>query len=125
MSTLASSTGRKAEHLRIAAGPGTQHSAGSGLERVQLRHRALPGRDLDDVDLTTDLLGARLAAPLVVSAMTGGTPEAEIARLGRTLTVFALAAPRGTRSCCWPTSAWSSSPTATRRRGSSSCWALT
>ena len=78
MSTLAPSTGRKAEHLRIAAGPGTQHSAGSGLERVQLRHRALPGRDLDDVDLTTDLLGARLAAPLVVSAMTGGTPEAEI-----------------------------------------------
>src|SRR5918997_2990749 len=77
MSTLASSTGRKAEHLRIAAGPGTQHDAGSGLERVRLRHRALPGRDLVDVDLTTDLLGARLAAPLLVSAMTGGTSEAE------------------------------------------------
>ena len=78
MSTFAPSTGRKAEHLRIAAGPGTQHDAGSGLERVRLRHRALPSRDLDEVDLATDLLGARLAAPLVVSAMTGGTPEAEI-----------------------------------------------
>ena len=69
---------RKAEHLRIAAGPGVEHIAGSGLAAVQLRHRALPGRDLDAVDLTTELLGARLAAPLVVSAMTGGTPEAEL-----------------------------------------------
>jgi isopentenyl-diphosphate delta-isomerase len=77
MTTLAHSIARKADHLRIAAGPGVQHSAGSGLDEVQLRHRALPGRDLDAVDLTTDLLGARLAAPLVVSAMTGGTPEAE------------------------------------------------
>ena len=68
---------RKAEHLRIAAGPGVEHAGGSGLDDVHLRHRALPGRDLCDVDLTTDLLGARLAAPLLVSAMTGGTSEAE------------------------------------------------
>ena len=67
MTALAHSTARKAEHLRIAAGPGVQHTAGSGLDAVRLRHRALPGRDLDAVDLTTDLLGARLAAPLVVS----------------------------------------------------------
>ncbi len=77
MNALAHSTGRKAEHLRIAAGPGVQHSAGSGLDAVRLRHRALPGRDLGAVDLGTELLGADLAAPLVVSAMTGGTPEAE------------------------------------------------
>lgn len=68
---------RKAEHLRIAAGPGVEHAGDSGLDDVHLRHRALPGRDLFEVDLTTDLLGARLAAPLLVSAMTGGTPEAE------------------------------------------------
>ncbi len=73
---------RKAEHLRIAAGPGVQHSGGSGLDAVVLRHRALPGRDLDAVDLTTELLGARLAAPLVVSAMTGGTAEAETVNRG-------------------------------------------
>ncbi|MDP1889949.1 MAG: type 2 isopentenyl-diphosphate Delta-isomerase [Gemmatimonadaceae bacterium] len=77
MTALVSPTGRKAEHLRLAAGPGVEHRAGSGLAAVRLRHRALPGRDLAAVDLTTDLLGARLAAPLVVSAMTGGTPEAE------------------------------------------------
>jgi isopentenyl-diphosphate delta-isomerase len=67
---------RKSDHLRIAAGPGIVHAQGTGLDDVRLRHRALPGRDLADVDLTTQLLGARLRAPLLVSAMTGGTPEA-------------------------------------------------
>ena len=67
---------RKADHLRIAAGDDVVHRASSGLEEVRLRHRALPGRDLDAVDLGVSLLGARLEAPLVVSAMTGGTPAA-------------------------------------------------
>jgi isopentenyl-diphosphate delta-isomerase len=68
--------GRKADHLRIAAGPDVAHAGGSGLEAVRLRHRALPERDLADVTLETTLLGATLSAPLVVSAMTGGTDEA-------------------------------------------------
>ena len=68
-----SGAARKAEHLRIAAERGVEHSTGTGLDRVRLRHRALPERDLASVSLETPLLGARLAAPLVVSAMTGGT----------------------------------------------------
>jgi isopentenyl-diphosphate delta-isomerase len=68
--------GRKADHLRIAAGPDVAHVGGTGFERLRLRHRALPERDLADVSLETSLLGARLGAPLVVSAMTGGTDEA-------------------------------------------------
>jgi isopentenyl-diphosphate delta-isomerase len=71
-----SGAARKAEHLRIAAETGVEHTVGTGLERVRLRHRALPERDLASVSLETPLLGARLAAPLVVSAMTGGTVEA-------------------------------------------------
>jgi isopentenyl diphosphate isomerase/L-lactate dehydrogenase-like FMN-dependent dehydrogenase len=55
---------RKAEHLTIAAEPGVTHLSGPGLDGLRLRHRALPGRDLADVDLTTDLLGVRLSAPL-------------------------------------------------------------
>ena len=69
---------RKADHLRIAAGDGVAHDRGTGLGDVRLRHRGLPGRDLAAVDLTTTLLGVRLGAPLVVSAMTGGTREAQI-----------------------------------------------
>jgi isopentenyl-diphosphate delta-isomerase len=67
---------RKADHLRIAAEPGVQHATATGLEHLRLRHRALPERDLAAVDLETVLLGRRLRAPLIVSAMTGGTDEA-------------------------------------------------
>lgn len=67
---------RKAEHLHFAAQPGVAHLSGSGLEQLRLRHRALPGRDLGDVDLAVELLGTPLAAPILVSAMTGGTGAA-------------------------------------------------
>ena len=72
------SSSRKTEHLRIAASPGVEHTRGTGLESLRLRHRALPERNLADVDLATTLLGHRLAAPLVISAMTGGTGEAAV-----------------------------------------------
>src|SRR3954447_23823911 len=75
-STSVPAVDRKADHLTIAAGDAVLHGGGSGLDAVRLRHRALPGRDLDAVGLETELLGPRLAAPLLVSAMTGGTPEA-------------------------------------------------
>ena len=67
---------RKSDHLRLAGGDGVEHTVPSGLERVRLRHHALPERALDDVSLRTRLLGRTLAAPLVISAMTGGTDEA-------------------------------------------------
>ena len=68
---------RKDDHLRIAAEPGVRHAAGTGLAAVRLRHRALPERDLGAVALHTRLLGRTLQAPLVISAMTGGTAAAE------------------------------------------------
>ena len=67
---------RKADHLRIAAEEGVEHTGGTGLEHVRLRHRALPERALAAVSLDCTLLGVELGAPLVVSAMTGGTAEA-------------------------------------------------
>jgi isopentenyl-diphosphate delta-isomerase len=85
--------GRKADHLRIAARLDVEHAGTTAFEQLRLRHRALPERDLADVSLETDLLGRRLAAPLVVSAMTGGTDEAaEInARLARAACEHGLA----------------------------------
>jgi isopentenyl-diphosphate delta-isomerase len=53
-----------------------EHAHGTGLEQVRLRHRALPERDLSEVSLSTTFLGMPLAAPLLVSSMTGGTPRA-------------------------------------------------
>src|SRR5215217_5022047 len=49
-------SGRKADHLRIAAEPGIEHTGGAGLDAVRLRHRALPERDLAEVGLRCDLL---------------------------------------------------------------------
>jgi isopentenyl-diphosphate delta-isomerase len=69
-------TERKSDHLRIAATEAVQHHAGAGLDAVRLKHRALPERDLHDVGLATRLLGRDLAAPLLISSMTGGTSEA-------------------------------------------------
>lgn len=68
---------RKADHLRIAAEEGVLSGVRTGLQDVRLRHRALPERALEAVELGTSLLGTALAAPFVVSAMTGGTAEAE------------------------------------------------
>lgn len=67
---------RKDDHLRIASSDRALHSTGTGLHRHRLVHRALPGRDLADVDLRTNLIGSVLEAPLIVSAMTGGTAKA-------------------------------------------------
>lgn len=66
-------TRRKAEHLDAAASPEAVHAGNAGFDRIHLRHRALPGRDLADVDLGIELFGRRLDVPLVVSAMTGGS----------------------------------------------------
>lgn len=48
----------------------------SGLDDVHVAARALPERDLAAVDLGCDLWGRHLAAPVLVSCMTGGVGEA-------------------------------------------------
>jgi len=65
------------DHLRICA----EHDVGStslsaGLEQYRLVHRALPELDLDEVNLRVRFLGKLLRAPLLISAITGGAPQA-------------------------------------------------
>jgi isopentenyl-diphosphate Delta-isomerase len=69
---------RKDDHLRAAADDAALHHDPAGLRAWRLRHRALPGRDLADVSLTTRLLGRELGAPLLVSSMTGGSQRARL-----------------------------------------------
>lgn len=66
---------RKADHIRLALEPAMQ-SRQSHFERWRLEYRALPELDRAAIDLSTDFLGRRLALPLLVSCMTGGTDRA-------------------------------------------------
>ncbi len=67
---------RKDEHLRITAGQDVASRHTTGLERYALMPCALPEMALADVSLATRFLGRELRAPLLISAMTGGTPRA-------------------------------------------------
>ncbi len=63
---------RKQDHLRIVMGESVASASSTGLERYRLLHCALPELDLAQVDLRTTFLGRRLAAPILISGMTGG-----------------------------------------------------
>jgi isopentenyl-diphosphate delta-isomerase len=54
-----------------------------GLGRYTLEYDGLPEVDLEAIDLSAEILGKRLAAPIVIGAMTGGTERA--GEINRTL----------------------------------------
>ncbi len=68
---------RKSEHLRICLDEDVRSGTSTGLERYRLIHQALPEMSLEDVSTRTRFLGRELSAPLLISAMTGGTPLAQ------------------------------------------------
>lgn len=68
---------RKSEHIRINLEEDVAFErVSTGFECYRFLHQALPELDLKDVKTSTDLFGRRLAAPLLISSMTGGTMEA-------------------------------------------------
>ncbi len=83
MPKVTPTSSRKYEHIRINLEENVASSLTTGLERLHFIHEALPELDLDAVDTRVTLFGKTLNAPLFISSMTGGTPEA--AQLNRTL----------------------------------------
>lgn len=70
------SSDRKLTHLEICRDKDVRARwETTHLEDVALAHCALPEINFSDVDLSTKLYGKNLAAPLLISAMTGGHPE--------------------------------------------------
>ena len=70
---------RKDEHLDLCATEDVAFREQTTLlECVKLAHRSLPELSLEEVDLSVDLLGKKLRAPLIISGMTGGTERAAV-----------------------------------------------
>ncbi len=68
---------RKKDHLEpFRKGGASARSVTTWLEYVRLIHQALPELGLEEIDLSAEFAGRRFAAPLFVTGMTGGTPEA-------------------------------------------------
>lgn len=67
---------RKSDHIRINLQEDVKSGLSNGLERLRFTHQALPELDLEAVDLSATIFGKKLAAPILISSMTGGTPEA-------------------------------------------------
>ncbi|MEH2364495.1 type 2 isopentenyl-diphosphate Delta-isomerase [Nostoc sp.] len=70
---------RKADHIRICLEEDVQsNQITNGLERYRFTHSCLPELNHNDIDISTTFLGKHLAAPLLISSMTGGTEQAGI-----------------------------------------------
>jgi isopentenyl-diphosphate Delta-isomerase len=81
---------RKAEHIRINVDRDVNAKGiDNGFDAYRFTHRALPNIDLADVDTHVEIFGKTLVAPILISCMTGGAPEAR--KLNRRLARVAQA----------------------------------
>jgi isopentenyl-diphosphate delta-isomerase len=74
---------RKLSHIQTTLHEQVQAHVSTGFDDVRLVHKALPEINRDEIDLSTELFGHKLRAPLMIESMTGGTPLA--AKINRTL----------------------------------------
>lgn len=89
MPKVTETSGRKLDHIRINLEEDVRSALTTGLERYRFIHRALPELNLEQVDQSLELFGKELGAPILISSMTGGTPEA--AEINRNLAIAAQA----------------------------------
>jgi isopentenyl-diphosphate Delta-isomerase len=72
---------RKADHIKINLEKDVRSALTTGLENYRFIHEALPELDLEAVDTSLNVFGRQLAAPILISSMTGGTSDAETINL--------------------------------------------
>jgi len=69
---------RKSNHIRINLEEDVHSDLTTGLEKYHFIHQALPELDLAQINTTISIFGRRLAAPILISSMTGGTEAAGV-----------------------------------------------
>jgi isopentenyl-diphosphate Delta-isomerase len=74
---------RKLSHIQTSLQEQVQSHVPTGFDDVRFVHKALPGIDRAQIDLSTELFGHEVRAPLIIEAIPGGTPFA--AKINRTL----------------------------------------
>ena len=70
-------TQRKEDHLNICRNKNVASEKLAGWDSVDMGHRALPEIDWKDISLESTFLGQKLKLPLLISSMTGGSPQGE------------------------------------------------
>lgn len=64
---------RKKDHIDICLKRDVQfNKLASGFEAYNFSHNALPEINIDEIDLSTEVLGRKVNAPIFISSMTGG-----------------------------------------------------
>jgi isopentenyl-diphosphate delta-isomerase len=76
MAKVTRTSKRKSDHIRINLEEDVRSKSSTGLERYFFLHNALPELDLNQVDLSVEIFGKKLKAPLLISSMTGGSADA-------------------------------------------------
>ena len=68
---------RKLEHLLLCANCDVEYKGKTtGFEDIELIHKALPEINKEEIDISAELFGKNMDAPLIISAITGGHPAA-------------------------------------------------
>lgn len=84
---------RKLEHLELCVHSDVEYKdKKTGFEEIELIHKALPQINKEKIDLSTEFLGKKLKAPIIITAITGGHPASltvnrELARAAEQLQI--------------------------------------
>jgi len=91
---------RKAEQLDVSLKCNVEAKGKEGWNDIRLQHECLPEIDRDDIDLTVKFCGRTFRFPFMISALTGGCPEAAHINevLGRAAEHFGIGLELGSQS---------------------------
>jgi len=87
MSKVTPISSRKADHIRINLEEDVRSGITTGLEKYRFIHQALPELNLEEINTEVKVFNRLLAAPILISSMTGGTEQA--ASINRNLAIAA------------------------------------